>query len=145
MRPQINKKKLLSEVLEDAQESIDPVSSLKRDITDDPRLVYILGYAANPNFNISSVLPTGTPPHKESELPLELATLDPLKIHNQLYVLFRNDVKKIKKEELYIKWIEMMHPSDVKLMEAIKDQNIEIIYSKITKQVIGDALGWPKK
>ena len=139
---QFYKKKLFSEVLEYAQNSGDPLASLQHDIANDPRLSYILGYAINPEFNISSQIPTGTPPYTPSEHPLELATLDPLKVSKDLYIIFNANMKKIKKEEFYIKWIEMMHPTDVELMGLVKDQILETKYNKLTKVLIAEALGW---
>jgi hypothetical protein len=143
---QLNKKaKYLSEMLDEANKSSNPIQSLKDMIVDDPRLNTILGYAINPKWKISTVLPDGVPPYKDSDLPLGMADLDLLKLHNKLYILFNPRLKQYKKEEFFIKWIESMHPTDVSIFVAVKDQNLESLYPNLTRPVVYSALGWTKE
>lgn len=141
---QLNRSKyFLSEILKMSNDSQDPIESLKTFAKDDVRLISILGYAINPKFKIANVIPDGEPPeYKESELPLGMADLDILKLHNKIYILFNPELKQFKKEEFFLRWIESMHPTDVKLFVAIKDQKISSLYPKLTNDVIRQALGW---
>jgi hypothetical protein len=143
---QLNKKaKYLSEMLDEANKATDPVQCLKDFIAQDPRLTSILGYAINPKWNISTVLPDGVPPYTESDLPLGMAALDLLKLHSKIYIMFNPELKQFKKEEFFIKWIESMHPTDVGIFIAVKDQNLESLYPNLTKTVVHYALGWTKE
>lgn len=141
----IKEKKYFSELLKEANDSDNPAASLKAAAAEDKRIIAILGYAANPSFRISTQMPEGAPPFKESDLPLGLAQHDVLHLHNKLYILFRPELKQSKKEEHFIRWLEGMHPIDASIMIAIKDQNIHSIYPKITHSVIADALGWNRE
>lgn len=141
--PQMNKKpRYLSEILADANKATDPVQSLREAIVEEVRLVSIIGYAINPKFKIANVLPPGEPPFTHSDLPLGLAELDILKLHNKLYILFNPSVKQYKREEFFIRWLESMHPTDVEILIAIKDQKLDALYDKLTPKVIHTALGW---
>lgn len=111
-QPHYAKVRYLSEILEDANKSTDPVASLKDAIQKEVRLVSIFGYAINPKFKLANVLPEGSPPFRHSDLPLGMAGLDVLKLHNQLYILFRPELKQFKKEGFFLKWVESMHPTD---------------------------------
>lgn len=135
-------KKFFSEVLDAANKAENPSSYLAEAIKNDSRIVNILGYAANPVFRIANQIPEGCPPHKESDLPLGLASVNVLDLHNKLYIVFNENLKAFKKEEHFIRWCESMHPTDVKILCAIKDQKLETLYPNITKLEIAKALGW---
>ncbi|HET8687448.1 MAG TPA: DUF6433 family protein [Methanosarcina sp.] len=138
-------KKYLSEMLQEANDSSDPVSVLQKYRQSEVRLTSILGYAINPKFAIHTQIPAGNPPFKESNLPLGKAAMDVLYLHNKLYIMFNSELKQFKKEEFFLKWVESMHPTDAKILIAVKDQNLESLYPKLTKDVIRQSLGWSKE
>lgn len=140
---QLNKQaRYLSEILSDANKASDPVQSLQNAIREEVRLTAILGYAIHPKWRIANVLPEGAPPFEHSDLPLGLADLDILKLHNKLYILFNPELKQFKKEEFFLRWCQSMHPTDVEIFIAIKDQKLDALYDKLTTKVIYTALGW---
>lgn len=140
---QMNKQsRYLSEILDDANKSSDPVKSLQDAMKEEVRLTAILGYAINPKFKLSTVLPPGAPPFAHSDLPLGLAELDILKLHNKLYIMFNPALKQFKREEILQQWFSSLHPTDVEIFIAIKDQNLDALYDKLTPKVIHTALGW---
>lgn len=132
-------------MLQEANDSSDPVSTLQKHRQTEVRLTSILGYAINPKFAIHTQIPAGNPPFKESELPLGKAAMDVLMLHNKLYVMFSPALKQFKKEEMFIRFLESMHPTDSNILIAIKDQNLETLYPKLTKDVIRQSLGWSKE
>ena len=131
-------------MLQEANDSPDPVSVLKNYRQSEVRLTAILGYAINPKWAIHTQIPAGNPPFEESDLPLGKAHLDVLMLHNKLYIMFNPALKQFKKEEFFVKWVESMHPLDSKILIAIKDQNLESLYPKLTKDIIRQALDWDK-
>lgn len=135
-------RKYLSEIFDEANKSSDPVSVLKTYLNKEVRLLAILGYAINPRFRIGDQIPDGVPPFKESDLPLGKAELTVLDLHKQFYIMFNPNLKKYKKEEFFIRWLESMHPTDAKILVAIKDQKLSSVYPKLTNDVIRQALGW---
>lgn len=145
MKQEILNKKLptLIEVIRVANESDDPVEYLKKAISEDKRIINILGYATNPTAKIP--LPEGIPPYIPSELPVGLAEVEILHLFNKLYVLFGNEMPKHRKEQMFIQWLEKMNADEASLMIAIKDQNIESLYPKLNEYVFVDALGWDRQ
>lgn len=138
-------RKFLPEIFKEAEESSDTISVIQGYMKNDPRILPILGYAINPKFAIHTQIPEGNPPYQESDLPLGLAHMNVLDLHNKLYVMFNPNLKMYKKEEMFIKWCEAMHPTDTKILIAIKDQNLESLYPKLTKDVIRRTLGWSEE
>ena len=126
------KKRFLSDMLKDANEASDPAESLKQSYIEDSRAKKILAYCVHGHYKLSIVLPDGIPPFKESELPLGLAMYDVLCLSEKLGILFRNDLKKFKREQMYIQWIEGMHP-------------IHVLYPNLTHEQIYKSLGWTKE
>jgi hypothetical protein len=144
MKQEVLNKKLPTfvEVIRGANESDDPVGYLKSAIKEDPRIVNILGYAANPKAKMP--LPEGIPPYIPSEYPLGVAEVEILHLANKLYVLF-GEAPKHRKEHMFIQWLEKMNADEAQLLVAVKDQDIQSLYPKIGEYVIVDSLGWDRQ
>ena len=139
------KKRFLSDMLKDANNAVDPSESLKQAYLEDPRAKKILAYCVHGGYKLANVIPDGTPPFKESDLPLGLAMYDVLCLSEKLGTLFRQDLKRFKREQMYIQWIEGMHPTDANIMNHVKDQTLHVLYPNITHEQIYKSLGWSKE
>lgn len=130
------------ELIKEANESDNPVAVLKKGAGNDQRVSVIIGYAFNPNFKFQ--LPEGMPPYVPTQHPIGMGDVHILNLSSKMYLMCSNDTPRIKKEEIYIKWLESMSDIEAKLMIDIKDQTISKTYEKITDDVICDTLGWDK-
>lgn len=85
------------------------------------------------------VLPEGTPPYKEDAAPLGMTPANLYQEVRKLYVFCRADLSPIRRETLFIQLLENLHPSEAKLVVAIKEQNLKSLYPKITWKLVSDA------
>lgn len=138
------KNQYLVEIFRKAEKADDIVEFLKQEQKREVRLTHILGYCVNPNFCLAEGVGYGTPPYRPSSEPEGFGSLEILNLYNQLYIMLNPDLKKFKKEEYLIKWLEEMWQPEAELLIAIKDQEVHTLYPKITEDVIVQALGWDK-
>ena len=144
MQERLNEKSItFIEILKKANESQDPVQTLKEYLQKDSRLSTVLGYALNPNFKMP--LPDGTPPYIPSQHPIGVAPVEILNTHNKLYIMYNKDTKQYRKEEIFVQWLEDMAPEEADLMIKIKDQTLPEAFSKLTLDVYLSALGWSRE
>jgi hypothetical protein len=54
----------------------------------------------------------------------------------RFYIFLRTDLKPIKREALFISLLESVHPSEAKLIIAIKDQKLHKLYKKVTRKAV---------
>lgn len=104
-----------------------------------PGLKMILGYTYDPN--IKWLLPEGDPPYKEN------ATADnegQLEYETRKFYLFidgpsetQQNLKSMKREQLFIDMLENLNPGDAKLLLAIKNRKLP--YKGITKALVSEA------
>lgn len=139
----INQTKFLSEVLDDANKSDDPVKSLAEAIKSDGRVLALLGYLANPKFKMD--MPDGFPPYRQTDDALGTTVLDCLRLKDKLYVLYNAQTTKRRREEVFIQWLEQMAEPEAKILVAIKDKSLVSLYPNLTEYVLVDALGWSRE
>lgn len=100
----------------------------------------VLGYTYDPN--IKWLLPEGDPPYtpqpKEADLQHVMkATLRKLNVfvnHNDYL-----NVKDIKRETLFIEYLETLDPDDAKLLLLMKERNLVSKFKGITKHAVAQA------
>lgn len=85
------------------------------------------------------ILPEGDPPFKEDPAPLGMSPANFLMEMRRLYVFCRADLNSIKREALFISLLESLHPSEAKVLLAVKDQNLNKLYPKITYSLVSQA------
>ena len=131
MQERLNEKSItFYEVMKNAQESDDPVA------------YPIIGYALNPQYKIP--LPPGIPPYIPSLHPLSVAPVEILNLSNKMYVMFSKDSKQFMKEAMMVRWMEDMAPEEALIMIHIKDQTLHTLHSKVTLDVLLNAMGWSR-
>lgn len=100
----------------------------------DPALKIIFDYAFDPAKKF--ILPEGEPPFTPAVEPLGMTPTNMFNEVRRFYVFCRADLKPIKRESLFISFLEGIHPDEAKLMLAIKDQKLTKMYPKITRKLL---------
>jgi hypothetical protein len=103
----------------------------------DAALRIIFEYAFLPDKKFK--LPDGDPPYKEDAAPIGMTPAILRQELRRLYVFLREDLTPIKREALFISMLESIHPSEAKLMIAVKDQTLHKLYKKVTRKLVEKA------
>ena len=130
--------KYLTEVLEEINSDPKAIDNYKTDMA----LKMLLEYAYIPEKKFD--LPAGNPPYKEDAAPIGMSPANLRMEMKKLYVFLREDLKPIKREQLFIDLLENVHPSEAKLLLAIKEQKLTKLYKKVTRSVVEKAGFIPK-
>lgn len=85
------------------------------------------------------LLPEDEPPYRQDAAPIGMSPAILTQELRRFYVFLRADLKPIKREALFISLLESVHPSEAKLVIAIKDQKLHKLYKKITRKLVADA------
>lgn len=91
-----------------------------------------LACALNPDLKFT--LPTGAPPYKEAAQPIGMTPIN-LVMETRRFQIFtadRQDISRVRKETMFVQLLEGIHPTEAKLVLAIKDQNLDKLYPRIT-------------
>jgi hypothetical protein len=56
----------------------------------------------------------------------------------KLYVFCRKDLNVIRRETLFIQLLENVHPSEAKLLCAVKDQTVTKLFPKVTHKLVAE-------
>lgn len=123
-------RKYVTEMLKEI--NADPASLDK--YKDDAALKIIFDYAFDPVKKFQ--LPEGEPPFNPAVEPLGMTPTNMFNEVRRFYVFCRTDLKPIKRESLFISFLEGIHPDEAKLMLAIKDQKLTKLYPKITRKLL---------
>ena len=123
----------LTEILDEINK--DPKAITKH--KDDTHLKILFGYAFRPEGKF--LLPEGTPPFKPDAAPIGMTKTNITMELKRLYVFCRQDLSQNRREALFIQMLETVHPSEAKLLIAIKDQDITGLYKKITHKLVYEA------
>jgi len=118
------------------------------EINEDPKLLQtkykgnsalkiIFEYAFLPEKKF--LLPEDEPPYRPDAAPIGMSPAILTQELRRFYVFLRKDLKPIKREALFISLLESVHPSEAKLIIAIKDQKLNKLYKKITRKVVETA------
>lgn len=126
--------KLFFEILEDVNSD---VSTLTGKYANQGALKLLFGHAFDPEKKF--ILPETDPPYKEDKHPLGMAPTTLLHEVKRLYVFTRADLTKLKRESLFIDLLEAIDKNDAKILLAVKNQQLDKLYPKITKKVVADA------
>lgn len=103
----------------------------------DGALRLIFEYAFDPAKKM--ILPEGDPPFKPAAEPLGMTPTNLFSELRRLYVFCRADLKPIKREQLFVSLLEGCHPTEAKMLIAVKDQKLHKLYPKITRKVVENA------
>ena len=99
------------------------------------RTIFEYGFIPEKKF----LLPEGRPPFKEDAAPMHMSPTHLLAEIRRFYVFCRDDLKPIKREQMFINLLESVHPAEAKIILAVKDQDIPKQFKKITRKLVEDA------
>jgi hypothetical protein len=99
------------------------------------RIVFEYAFLPEKKF----LLPEDEPPYRPDAAPIGMNPAILTQELRRFYVFLRKDLKPIKREALFISLLESVHPSEAKLIIAIKDQKLPKLYKKITRKVVEEA------
>ena len=89
--------------------------------------------------NLKFLLPDGEPPFKPDAAPIGMSPSNFYQQVKKLYVFTRKDISNVRREQLFIQFLEGLHPSEAKVCIAIKDQDLTSLYPNITGDIVADA------
>jgi hypothetical protein len=125
--------KYLTEILEEVNK--EPTALAK--YRDNAALKFIFQYSFIPEQKLD--LPEGTPPFKEDAAPLGMSPANLIMETKKLYIFTKaKELNKVRKEHLFIQLLENVHPSEAKLLVAVKDQKLNKLYKKVTANLAAD-------
>ena len=99
------------------------------------RIVFEYAFLPEKKF----LLPEDEPPYRPDAAPIGMNPAILTQELRRFYVFLRKDLKPIKREALFISLLESVHPTEAKLILAIKDQKIPKLYKKITRKLVEEA------
>ena len=121
------------EILEEANK--DPSKLNKH--RDNGALKYLFQYAFIPEQKFD--LPDGTPPFTPDAGPLGMSPANMSQEMRRLYIFTKaQQLPAIRREALFIELLESVHPSEAKILCAIKDQTLHKLYKNITADLVAD-------
>ena len=128
---------MASKYITEMLEEIDKDQSACAKYRDNAALRFIFQYAFVPEQKFD--LPEGDPPFKPDPAPLGMSPANLIMETKKLYVFTKaRELKKVRKEQLFIQLLENVHPSEAKLLLAVKDQKLNVIYKNITADLAAD-------
>lgn len=126
--------RFLPEMLDEINE--DP-ALLKTKYKGNSALKIIFEYAFLPEKKF--VLPEDEPPYRPDAAPIGMSPAILTQELRRFYIFLRKDLKPLKREALFISLLESVHPTEAKLIIAVKDQKLHKLYKKITRKIVEDA------
>lgn len=125
--------KFITEMLDEI--NTDPKTIEKYKNSNALKLVFEFAFDPAKKF----ALPDGIPPFKEDAAPLGMSPGNLLMEVKRLYIFCRTDLNQLRKETLFVQLLESVHPSEARLVLAIKDQALHLLYRKITHKLVYEA------
>ena len=126
-------RKYVTQMLDEINEDPAKIELYKNDSA----LKIIFDYAFNPEKKF--ILPEGEPPFKPAAEPMGMTPTNLFSELRRMYVFCRADLKPIKREGLFISFLEGVHPVEAKMLIAVKDQELHKVYPKITRKMLEKA------
>lgn len=125
--------KYLTEILEEVNANPSALEKYKTNAA----LKFIFQHAFIPEYKFD--LPEGDPPFKEDPAPLGMSPANLVMETKKLYIFTKaKELNKVRKEHLFIQLLENIHPSEAKLLLAVKDQKLNKLYKKVTAKLAAD-------
>lgn len=125
--------KYIIEILEEVNKDTTNLAKHR----DNAALKFLFQYAFIPEQKF--VLPDGAPPFKEDSAPIGMTPANFTQEMKKLYIFTKSrELPKVRREQLFIQLLESVHPSEAKLLIAVKDQTLNKLYKNITADLAAD-------
>lgn len=125
--------KFIPDILEEINKDPKKINDYKND----PAIDLVFKYAFHPNGKM--LLPEDEPPYRPDAAPIGMSPAVLRHEMTKLYVFCRKDLTNVRREQLFINLLESVHPSEAKVLIAIKDRKLDKMYKKITKKLVAEA------
>lgn len=125
--------KFIPDILEEINKDPKKINDYKND----PAIDLVFKYAFHPNGKM--LLPEDEPPYRPDAAPIGMSPAVLRHEMTKLYVFCRKDLTNVRREQLFIGLLESVHPSEAKVLIAIKDRKLDKMYKKITKKLVAEA------
>jgi hypothetical protein len=97
--------------------------------------LFFHAYVPNGKF----ILPSGIPPFKKALEPQGLTGVPFIAQIGKFDIFCKKDIPMMKREDAFIRMCEVLHPDEVAILIAVKDQTLPHLYPKLTYKVIAEA------
>ena len=132
--------KYIPEILEEV--NADPKSLEKYKGNAALRLLFEYAFLSEKKFD----LPEGEPPFKADTAPIGMTPGNLFQEMKRLYVFTpERALSKVRKEQLFIQLLENIHPSEAKIILAVKDQKLNKLYKNVTPDLAAEYGFIPKQ
>jgi hypothetical protein len=126
-------RKYVTQMLDEINEDPSKIELYKNDAA--LRIILMHAFVPEKKF----ILPEGEPPFKPAAEPLGMTPTNLFSELRRMYVFLREDLKPIKRESLFISLLEGVHPTEAKMLIAVKDQELHKLYPKINRKLLEKA------
>jgi len=129
--------KMSREYVVEILDTVNKDPSKLAEFRDNPALKYLFQYAFIPEQKFE--LPEGDPPFKKDDGPLGMSPASFNQELRRLYIFTKSQpLAQLRREALFIELLESVHPSEAKVLCAIKDQKLDKLYKNITADLAAD-------
>ena len=125
----------LFDLVEKAKTKQEKITILKMNECEIVKGILALNYDPNLKFN----LPSGRPPYKrDTDKPMgyQETTLNLEARRFYIWLTNEQNIKKLKKESLFIEMLEGLHYTEADLLCAVKDKELTTLYSSLTEDLV---------
>lgn len=127
-------RKFIPEILDEINADTSKLASYK----DNAALKIVFEYSFLPEKKLD--LPEGDPPFKQDAAPIGMSPANLVMELRRLYIFTKErNLPSVRRETLFIQLLEALHPSESKLLCAMKDQRITSLYPNITAELVKSA------
>lgn len=125
--------KYIIEILEEVNNDTSLLANYKTNAA----LKFIFEHAFLPEKKFD--LPEGDPPFRPDAAPIGMSPANFTQETKRLYVFTKErPLKAVRREQLFIQLLENVHPSEAKLLLAVKDQKLNKLYKNITAKLAAE-------
>lgn len=129
--------KYITEVLKELNDNVGLLNTTYKRTGDNGLLEILFRHAYIPASKF--VLPSSNPPFKVNAAPLGMTPALFVQEIRKFNIFTRRDLNNTKRELLFIQTLENIHPTEAKILLAIKDQELYKLYPNLTHKVLADA------
>ncbi len=123
--------KYVTEILEEVNKDTSKLEQYKNNNL--VKMMFEYAFIPEKKFD----LPEGAPPFKEDAAPIGMSPGNFLQEVRRFYIFTKErQLAKVRKEQLFIQLLENIHPSEAKVLLAIKDQNLNSLYGNLNSKVV---------
>ena len=124
-------RKFIPELLEDINSDPTKLVTYKNNAA--LKMIFEYSFLVSKKFD----LPEGEPPFKQDAAPMGMSPGNLMMELRRLYIFTKErDLPQVRRESLFIQMLEGLHPTEAKLMCAVKDQVLGTLYPNITPDLL---------